>query len=35
MIEPPNEDDKRRAASNYLHFEHEDPADLRLLFRHV
>jgi hypothetical protein len=25
MIEPPNEDDKRRAAANYLHFEHEDP----------
>ena len=25
MIPPANEDDKRRAASNYLHFENEDP----------
>jgi hypothetical protein len=25
MIEPPSEDDKRHAAANYLHFEHEDP----------
>ena len=24
MIEPPSEDDKRRAASNYLHFEDDD-----------
>ena len=25
MIEPPIDDDRRRAASNYLHFECEDP----------
>lgn len=32
MIEPPNEDDQRRAASNYLHFEDEDPAELDVHF---
>jgi hypothetical protein len=25
MIEPPDENDKRRAAAGYLHFEDEDP----------
>jgi hypothetical protein len=30
MIEPPNEDDRRHAASDYLHFENEDvsPCDI-------
>jgi hypothetical protein len=32
MIEPPDEDDKRRAASNYLHFEHENPATCDFYF---
>ena len=26
MIDPPSEDDKRRAASDYLHFENENPS---------
>ena len=32
MIEPPSEDDKRRAASDYLHFEDEDPATCDVYF---
>ena len=26
MIEPPSDEDKRHAASDYLHFENEDPS---------
>jgi hypothetical protein len=32
MIEPPNEEDDRRAAANYLHFEHDNPATCDVYF---
>ena len=32
MIEPPSEDDKRHAASDYLHFEHDNPATCDIYF---
>ena len=32
MIEPPSEDDKRHAASNYLHFEHDNAATCDVYF---
>ena len=32
MIPPPNEDDKRRAAADYLHFENEDPGKWDIYF---
>ena len=32
MIEPPSEDDKRHAAANYLHFEHDNPATCDVYF---
>jgi len=32
MIEPPDENDRRRAAANYLHFEDEDPAKWDIYF---
>jgi hypothetical protein len=32
MIEPADENDKRRAAANYLHFEHNNPATCDIYF---
>lgn len=32
MIAPPSEDDKRHAAANYLHFEHDNPATCDVYF---
>lgn len=32
MIDPPDETDKRRAAADYLHFEHEDPSMWEIYF---
>ncbi len=32
MIEPPNENDKRRAKADYLHFEHDNAATCDVYF---
>ena len=32
MLEPPDENDKRRAAANYLHFEDDDPSVCEVYF---